>query len=363
MKKISVAVLGTVGLPAVYGGFESLADNLVEHKPTNIDYTVFCSSLSYEEKNRCYKNANLIYINLKANGIQSLFYDVSSLIIAIFKKFDVVILLGVSGAIFLPIFKFFSKSKVICNVDGIEWKRGKWNWIARNFLKLSEYFAVKFSDLIISDNKGIQDYINESYNIHSHMIPYGADESEINSESMLSTFNLKKGEYAFKVCRIEPENNIDLILEAFSKINLKLVLVGNWDASKYGYLLREKYSNFDNLILLDPIYESSYLNALRGSCLVYIHGHSAGGTNPSLVEAMALKLFIISYDVKFNRYTLNDKGLYFKNENQLLNQLESMKSLNIDKEKKNIFDVYKKNYTKEQISLKYIETINEILTI
>lgn len=124
MKKI--AVIGTVGIPACYGGFESLVENLTKDSSDEVKYSVFCSKPAYKSYMAEYNNADLYYIPLKANGVQSIPYDIWSLVKSIFTKPDTVLILGVSGCIFLPIFKIFSRSKIITNIDGIEWKRDKW---------------------------------------------------------------------------------------------------------------------------------------------------------------------------------------------------------------------------------------------
>jgi glycosyltransferase involved in cell wall biosynthesis len=131
--------------------------------------------------------------------------------------------------------------------------------------------------------------------------------------------------YALKVCRIEPENNIHLILKAFSDSKLPLVVIGNWNHSKYGVVLKKKYAASKNLFLLDSIYDQNILNQIRSNCTIYIHGHSAGGTNPSLVEAMALGLPILSYDVVYNRETTFNRAKYFKSKEDLKKVIQEIK--------------------------------------
>ena len=157
---MSLAIIGTVGVPACYGGFETLVENLLDENEQDKNITVYCSSKSYPEKKTTYKNAQLTYIPLNANGAQSIPYDIFSLMHAAYKKSDNILLLGVSGAIFLPIFRLFSNAKVITNIDGLEWRRAKWSNSAKKFLKFSEKIAVKYSDVIVADNKAIADYVS-----------------------------------------------------------------------------------------------------------------------------------------------------------------------------------------------------------
>ena len=124
--------------------------------------------------------------------------------------------------------------------------------------------------------------------------------------------------YAFSVCRIEPENNIHVILAAFETIiRMPVVIVGNWSVGDYGRKLKARYSNNDHIQLFDPIYEQDRLNGLRANCTIYLHGHSCGGTNPSLVEAMYLGLPVIAFDVNFNRETTEGKARYFSSPEEL----------------------------------------------
>ena len=361
MKKIRVSIVGIVGVPANYGGFETLVENLVINQPDFIDYTVFASSRNYKIKPKNYLKAKIKYLPFNANGIQSIIYDIISLSIAA-KNSDIILLLGVSGAIFLPIFKlFFPKIKIVTNIDGIEWRRNKWNILIKRFLKISEKCAVKNSDHIITDNKGIQDYVNRVYGLSSIMIGYGA--YEMNEPIKLKKYKdlkIKSNQYAFKVARIEPENNIEMILNAFIGSTIDIVFVGNWSNSLFGKSLFKKYSNYSNIHLLDPIYDIQSLNELRSNCLFYVHGHSAGGTNPSLVEAMALSLPVISFDVDFNRYTLNNNGIFFKSSIDLKAILKNITSYDLENFGLNNLNYFKNNYSWNKIAKQYTDIfINE----
>ena len=315
MKK--VAIIGSQGVPSNYGGFESLVENIIGRNASeDVSYTIFCSGNSYREHIPQYKGAFLKYIPLRANGIQSVLYDISSMILCIGKDFDDILILGVSGCVFLPLFKLFYHKKIIVNIDGLEHKRAKWGRFAKIFLRSSEYFAVKFADGVVADNRGIQEYITQRYGKESTLITYGGDHAIrcVDDEfrlSVLSSFGLASGKYAISVCRIEPENNSAMILEAFSKSDKMLVFVGNWDKSEYGRMLKRKYAGLSNILMLSPIYDLDILYVLRSNAFLYIHGHSAGGTNPSLVEAMFYGIPVVAFDVIYNRYTTANSALYF----------------------------------------------------
>ncbi|POT60137.1 glycosyl transferase [Citrobacter amalonaticus] len=313
------AVVGVVGVPANYGGFETLVENLVSednnssNEKSSQDFLVFCSSKAYEKKIKSYKNAKLAYVPLNANGIHSIIYDILCLIMCLFYRPAAILVLGVSGAIFMPVLKLFYRGKVVTNIDGLEWRRAKWGKFARRFLKLSESIAVKFSDVVISDNKAIADYVREEYNKESLVIAYGGDHAVSQSNA-----NIDAKDFAFALCRIEPENNVHLILKSFSQTDVKLVFVGNWDSSEYGRMLKRKYSTFENITILDPIYDINKLSVLRGECRFYVHGHSAGGTNPSLVEMMHFSKPILCFDCAYNRATTEEQALYFQNVDSLI---------------------------------------------
>jgi len=355
MKNKNISIVGSVGLPAKYGGWETLVDNLTHHLKDELQLTVFCSGVKYKEQLPEYNGAKLEYVNLNANGIQSIPYDIISIYKSL-KFADTILILGVSGCIFLPFVKLFGKSKIIVNIDGLEWKRGKWGRFAKWFLKFSESAGVKFADIVVTDNKAIQDYVVSEYQTSSQLIAYGGDHaSKISIESIdQNQYQFLGQKYAFKVCRIEPENNLDIILEAFSvQEAMPIVVVGNWSNSNYGLSLRKKYQEFQHMYLLDPIYDQTKIDALRGNCHVYVHGHSAGGTNPSLVEAMFLGLPIIAFDVSYNRETTHNASLYFKDVNQLSNLIKDIDAVDLANLSKSMKQIADKEYTWSTIAKKY----------
>ncbi|KHE14934.1 glycosyl transferase [Aeromonas hydrophila] len=314
-----VAVIGTVGVPACYGGFETLVQNLIDYQSDDVNYNVFCSSLTYAKKIEKYKAASLLYIPLNANGVSSIPYDILSLIICLKKKPDVTLILGVSGCLFLPIYRLFSSSRIVTNIDGLEWRRDKWGWLTKKFLKFSEKLAVRFSDIVVSDNQGIADYVMNEYGVVSEVIAYGGDHAlQVEHQE-----NYVQDNFYLSLCRIEPENNIELILTAFSQSREKLCFIGNWEASEYGRELKSRFSYYENIEIVDPVYDISVLYKMRSQCKGYVHGHSAGGTNPSLVEAMHFGMPIYAFDCSFNRYTTENKGVYFSDEASLLKQINT----------------------------------------
>ncbi len=324
MKRI--AIIGTAGVPGKYGGFETLAHQLVKQWKGTFALTVYCSKNYYPKQDRVstWEGARLVYLPFNANGVQSILYDLVSMLHALFVA-DTFIVLGVSGGVMVPFLRWFTRKKIIVNIDGLEWRRQKWSPLAKRFLRWSERLAVRFSHADVADNDQIKRYTAIQYKTLSHMIAYGGDHTQrvALSRETKAQYPFTQKPYAFKVCRIEPENNIHEVLAAFEQCeDMPLVLVGNWQASAYGQQLLEKYRRVPNLHLLPPIYDQRALDELRSNCFVYIHGHSAGGTNPSLVEAMYLGLPVLAFDVSYNRSTTDNQAFYFKNAQDLSKQLQ-----------------------------------------
>jgi len=363
-----LAIIGTTGLPAKYGGFETLTNYLTQHLNSKYKISVYCSSKYFAAKGQRRKefnNSRLIYLPLNANGYQSIIYDVISIFHALLYA-DAILMLGVSGAIILPFVKLFSSKPIIVNIDGQEWKRAKWNFIAKKFLHYSERLAVKYADTVITDNKVICDYVKEAYNRESALIEYGGDHAkgkEITPEARVK-YPFLCSPYAFTVCRIEPENNVQYILEAYASTPHKtIVVVGLWDHGKFGMELKKFYENHANIILLDPIYNTEELDVLRSNAEVYLHGHSAGGTNPSLVEAMCLGLPVFAYGVSYNRETTKNKAFYFNNVTELVNLINTVKTSELEKCGQKMQDLAFEKYTWARIASCYNYEISNLVHI
>ncbi len=313
---MKLAILGTVGVPGRYGGFETLAENLVrDHaaRGSADELTVYCSRTAYPDAPHEYLSAKLRYSRLNANGVQSVPYDAVTLMDAVARRSDVLLLLGVSGAIVLPFIRLISRARIVTNVDGIEWRRKKWAGVASKFLRYSERLAVRYSHVVIADNRGIADYLREEYGVEAEVIAYGGDNAVecIGSIDDVAVFDDLPADYAIALCRIEPENNVAMILDAFVKARRPLVFVGNWENSAYGQELRARYKNHKELHLLDPIYDPKPLYSIRVGASAYVHGHSAGGTNPALVEMMHFGIPVYAFDCVFNRYMTEERAQYF----------------------------------------------------
>jgi glycosyltransferase involved in cell wall biosynthesis len=352
-----VAIIGSAGIPPRYGGFETLVQNLVNALQKEFIFFVYCSRRLYNKKERSAHqgNARLIYLPVNPNGAQSIIYDLISLIHAA-RKVNVLLILGVSGCLFLPPVKLLSSGKIITHVDGLEWKRKKWNPLVKLFLKLSEALAVKYSDEIVADNEAIKSYIINKYNKEPRLIEYGGEHALVlpAADDVKKRYIADRSKYALAVSRIEPENNIHVILSAFSEMpSRNIVIVGNWKNSRYGRVLRKKYAYYNNILMYDPVYDQDKINTLRTGCEIYIHGYSAGGTNPSLVEAMYTGRPVIAYDAVFNRVTTMNRAFYFKSKDDLVLLLNNMTARQLDEKGKNLKEAAIKKYRWKAVSEKY----------
>jgi len=359
-KKKKISVVGIVGLPANYGGFETLTEQMVTYLGDDYNFRVFCSSTAYLDQQKTFLSANLEYIPLSANGVRSILYDTWGLLKCLRGK-QVVLLLGVSAGLFLPVFRLLSRNRLVVNIDGLEWRREKWGKFARWFLKISEWAAVRMAHEIVTDNEVIHEYIKNEYDRESHLIEYGGDHAKNSPkelparayDALPNTVPFDEN-YAMTVCRIEPENNVGLILEAFCNESLMpLVFIGNWQASEYGQDLLRKYGKCPNIHMVNPIFDIEIINWLRANCSAYLHGHSAGGTNPSLVEAMWAGAPVLSYDVNFNRVTTENKSAYFSTPEEIMTIIKSHSSERIEQLKKDLSEIAGRRYTWKRICSLY----------
>ena len=308
-----IHIVGIVGVPGSYGGFETLVDHLLESATIQADgCIVYCEEKVVANQGEKYKGAKLVPLKWRANGWQSIFFDLCAIWLAS-RIGGKVLILGTSATFALPIYKFlFPQVHYIVNMAGLEWSREKWGLVARIYLKFNERIAAKFSHSFITDNQGLQDYIREKYNKDSIMIPYGGDQilDAISNPDVFSEFDLPE-QFDFAMARAQIDNNMEIILRAYAKSGLELVYVSNWSSSRFGVEMLEKYADIANLHLIGPIYDVGKIKALYMRTRSYVHGHSAGGTNPVLVESMWARLPILAFDVSFNRHTTENKAFYF----------------------------------------------------
>ncbi len=353
----SVAIIGSVGLPANYGGFETLVNFLTRENGHIFDITVFCQRNFSRQKPREYNNSKLRYLPFKANGIQSIFYDIISICISWF-KYDSLLILGTSGCIILPLLKAIKKKNTVLNFGSLEWKREKWGKLARWYLKFSESIAIRNSNIIVSDNQYLRDYVMKEYHREAILIEYGGDHTDHMpyDSLMVEKFPFLTKDYDISVSRAQLDNQLHLLLEVYCKRPQRnLVLVSNYNNSQYGIELKNKYSNIPNIFLQDAVYDPNELNVIRSNARLYIHTHSLCGTAPSLVEAMSLGLPVLAYDVPANRYTTEYKALYFKNAVELERIIDNLDERTSRQIGYNMKEIAMRRYTWKRIANMYAQ--------
>ena len=344
MKK-KLFIIGSSGIPARYGGFEIFAEKIALELISKIDISVVCSSKLYtpSEREKYWQSIRRIFFNINPNGIRSIFYDLKGLLLAI-KKSDYILLLGTGVGILLPFIPRLRSKFLIIHVDGLEWKRSKWNVFARLVLKVGHKISLRYAQSIILDNEVLIKYIPDPYRKKIIQVGYGGNHlPQTNHQKFSDEFT-----YALVIARAEPENNLHFILKVFSQNrSLNLKVISNWDKTSYGKKLFKSYSNFPNIQLIPAIYNTEKLQHYRSDCSLYIHGHSAGGTNPSLVEAMHSGLPIIAWDNEFNRVTTHGLATYFNSEDELVRQLKSLDIQTLVASAQKMQEYARQNYTWE----------------
>ena len=340
--KSSIAIIGSRGIPNKYGGFEEfteiLSRQLVEK---GYDIHVSCEHPGEENCTENYNGVKLFYFPIKhpKSSILGMVYEIIYDVYSLFKasmRADQVYMLGYSAALFFFIPKLFGKTLYL-NPDGFEWKRAKFNNMVKILLMLNEKMGAFWADRIIADSQGIKNYYDKKYDIKSSFIAYGASvvpsvkwDKEKLPEIIKDEVDLNPA-YWLLVARLEPENNIHTIVNGYIESNTKkpLIIVGNFDSPQYEEyitnIVNEK-SGDKKIFFTGGIYDQDTLNMLRQNCFAYLHGHSVGGTNPSLVEAMAMKSLLLAHDNQFNREVCEDTALYFENSNDLKNKIEKVEN-------------------------------------
>lgn len=352
-----IAIIGSNAYPVKHGKVDTLVHHLVKELGNKVRFTIYCSSKKSSKSARLqstYK-LRLVYLPINPKGFRRIIYDSISMIHALFyaKTF---LILGVSSCFMLPFLRIFTSKKLIVHIDCIEWKRQKWNRFTRLFLKWNEKIVAKWAHSVVTDNDAVKQYLYSEYSILSERIEYGG-EHLLNVKPTCSDYKkypFLSNPFAFSVAHIEPENNIDIILEAFTKIKHNLVIVGNWNDNHYAKDLKEKYKDFEHIFLLDPIYEQNTLDLLRSNCWLYIHGHSSGGTNLSLVEAMYLGLPIIAFDVVYNKETTEYKCEYFNSVETLRKSIAMFNFFDLKSNGEKMLEISLRRYTWKSMGASYL---------
>ena len=364
-RKIHLAIIGSRGIPGNYGGFETFAEKLslgmVERGHRVI---IYCPSSYSQLSDQHYRGIRRVIIpNIALKSIDKLSSSFLSCIHSLRIDADVVLFLGVSPVLFALLPKLSGKKTVI-NIDGLEWKREKWNRLASSYLKLSESLSGIICDTVVTDSIAIQKYFRKQYGKDSTFIAYGADIGTVEDKTLLKRYGLEKDKYVLQVCRLEPENNSDLIIREYCQtdIDMPLVIIGS---SPYGssYLRELKRIADERVRFLGGVYGYDY-NVLRSNPFCYIHGHEVGGTNPALLEALAAGNCVVVLDVAYNMEVIEGAGLSFSKDRgsleTVLKQIENCPDLREEMKQKSVERI-QNNYTWEYIIDQYERLFLDLL--
>ncbi len=316
---MKIAIIGTRGVPNNYGGFEQFAEYLsVGLVDKGHDVFVY-NPHNHIFKDNIYKGVKIIHCfdpEYLIGTSGQFIYDLNCIVNCRKYDIDIILQLGyTSSSIWNRLMP--KQSILVTNMDGIEWKRSKFSPKVQRFLKYAEGLAVKYSNYFVSDSIGIQQYLEKEYKVESTYIPYGAEIMGVPNFDILNQYDLNLYDYDIVIARMEPENNIEMMLKGFlhSKKERDLVIIGSLE-TKFGQYLSNKYQD-KKIKYLGFVSGLDTLNSLRYFSNLYFHGHSVGGTNPSLLEAMASNSLICAHDNIFNKSILENDAFYFKNIEQI----------------------------------------------
>ena len=368
-KKLKIAIIGSRGYPYVYSGYETLVRELSERLVKSGHHVrVYCYSSLYKKKPRQFNGIELVYTpSIKSKTFSQLYNSFFSFTHVCFSKIDVVLVVNSANGPFGLITKLFRKPTVI-NVDGLEWLRPKWKGLGSIYFKWASKIATLFYDQIINDSDEMKKVYLNLFKKDSKVIAYGANIRKSESPQLINKFNLKQREYYLVIGRLIPDNNADLIIQGFLKSNSikKLVIVGDVPYNDT-YSSNLKKIKHERLVFTGYVKDQSLLSELYKNCYVYIHGHEFGGTNPTMIKAMAYGCAILALDTVFNHEMLQKEkyGLFFKKEfssiTNMINYCEKENIL-IDRLRKESVKGITQKYNWDFVAKEYLEVFKSLVS-
>ncbi|WP_264511870.1 DUF1972 domain-containing protein [Flavobacterium sp. N1719] len=359
---MKIAIFGTRGIPNHYGGFEQFAEYFSVYLAEKGHEVVVYNSHNHPYQEQQFKGVQIVHCydpEYRIGTAGQFIYDLNCILDMRKRNFDIILQLGYTSS---SIWHFLlpKKALVITNMDGLEWKRTKYSKRVQRVLLYAEQLAVKSSDYLISDSIGIQKYLQTKYHKPSEYIAYGAHLFEQPDETVLSKYNVEAYNYHMILARLEPENSIEIILDgvAQSSDEQPVLVIGNHNTA-FGNYLKTKYKDCSKIRFIGAVYDINQLNNLRYFSNLYFHGHTVGGTNPSLLEAMASKALIVAHNNEFNAAILKENAFYFtsaEDVNKIL--IETKKSDNLQKIANN-FEAIANEFNWEIINGKYAHFFEE----
>ena len=368
MTKKKVVLIGTNGVPAHYGGIETLAEYLT--RDLNEDYVLYCycSKTPKEKQLESYHNTKLIYVPLKANGWQSIFYDGWTILRSLCKH-DVLVILGCSCPPAMWLKVLFRKPIVLNAIGGKETEKVRgaklFGKVEVAIKKWMEGIQAHYADYVIIDNAANVELFEKKHHVKALLAEYGGDhaQSEPVTPEMREKYPFLNGKYDVTVSRAQEDMNIHMVIDAYKQVPERtVVIVSNWQKSEYGQkLYGENAGKYANIILLNAIYDQKELNTIRSNAALYLHTHSMCGTAPSLVEAMYLSLPVICFKVPTNLETTEHKSLYFETVPELVKTLKGLDDSTVEKLKSDLHEIALRRYNWKRISGIYKDCIDKCI--
>jgi len=359
-----IGILGTRGIPNAYGGFEQFAQYLAQGLVKRNHIVSVYNSHTHPYREKEWKGIQIIHckdLEYKLGTAGQFIYDYNCLRDAKKRDFDILLHLGyTSNSIWHRLWP--RKMINIVNMDGLEWKRSKYRKQTQYFLKTAEKWAVMNADILISDSTCIQQYLTTQYGKFSFYIPYGADIPVYFDDSTSSKWGLTNHAYSLLIARMEPENNVQMIIEGYLHSEEKdpLLIIGNF-SNAYGQHLFKKYTD-PRIRFIGALYDIDLLNDLRYYSKLYFHGHTVGGTNPSLLEAMSCHCVIAAHSNIFNKAVLEKEAFYFSDSENLKKIFSIYNSKELTNEWKKInLEKIRKIYSWEKVINDYEKVFSEAL--
>ena len=321
---MKLAIIGTRGIPANYGGFETFAEELSTRLVARgHDVTVYCRSNNIKYRQPMYKGVKLAVLpTLGTKYLDTVAHTFLSVVHAVPRRFECILMCNAANALFAVVPRL-TGSPVALNVDGIERKRKKWGGVGRAYYRLSEFLATFIPNVIVTDAEVIKDYYMTTYSKESTMIAYGAECSRVETTTTLDRLGLKSRDYFLYVSRLEPENNAHLVIQAFERVQTdkQLVIVGDAPYA-HDYIQRLKTTGDSRIHFPGGIYGSGY-RELQSHAYAYIHATEVGGTHPALIEAMGAGNCVLVFDTPENREVVAESGLFFGDVETLVQRIRS----------------------------------------
>ncbi len=370
-KKIHIAIIGSRGYPYVYSGYETFVKELSERLVAKeIDVTIYCHKHLFINRPKSINGIQLIYLpSIESKILSQLSHSLLSFLHACLRPYDVILAVNSANGPFGVLTRLFGK-KTMINVDGLEWLRPKWKGFGSKYFYWSSRQATRFFDLIVNDSMEMQQVYLKEFNARSTVIAYGANLRYSQQPDLIKKWDLIPNEYYLIVGRLIPDNNSDLIQEGFlqSASEKKLVIVGDVPYQDlFAQQIKEKSKSTDRIIMTGYVNDPDELAELYHQSYAYLHGHEYGGTNPTMLKAMAYGCAILALNTPFNQEMLANGsfGEFFEKTSSSLKEKINWFDQNqskITELKNNARQGITKKYTWEQVSTQYIDCFHLLIT-